>query len=102
MRWDIMEKEKTTRGFDITNFIDRYGEKCSLQKSSLATEDCIWLGIDDPKPLIMASKIIEGGTGWAKYPLPDDVHVTSRMHLTQNQVKELLPFLTKFAETGEL
>lgn len=93
---------KTERGFSIANFIDRYGEKCSLQKSSLATEDCIWFGLDDATPQIMASKIIDGGTGWAKYPLPDDVHIGTRMHLTQDMVKMLLPYLQKFAETGEL
>lgn len=94
--------EKTPRGFGIINFIDRYNEKCSLQKSSIATEDCIWLGLDDARPLIMTSKIMDGGTGGAKYPLPEDVHITTRMHLTQDMVKMLLPHLQKFAETGEL
>ena len=41
-----MESSKTGRGFDIAEFTDEHGDQCSLQKSSLATEDCIWLGID--------------------------------------------------------
>lgn len=97
-----MKKEKTERGFEIIEFNDKYMHKCSLQKSSLATEDCIWLGIDKANPQIMASKIIEGGTGWADYPIPDDVYISTRMHLTQEQVKELLPYLQKFVETGDL
>lgn len=38
-----MEKTKTNRGFNIVRFTDSYGAICSLQKSSLATEntDCI-------------------------------------------------------------
>ena len=60
-----MEEYKTDRGFAIIKFVDMYDTKCSIQKSSLATEDAIWIGIDKPEPLIMASKIIEGGKGWA-------------------------------------
>lgn len=68
-----MKPEKTIRGFDLIRFTDRYNNKCSLQKSSLATEDAIWLGIEQ-----------------------------QRMHLTQDIVKSLLPFLQKFSDTGEL
>ena len=68
----------------------------------MATQDAIWFGIDDPEPQILASKIIEGGTGWAKYPLPEDVHISARMHLSREQVKTLLPILQKFVETGDL
>lgn len=97
-----MEKKHTNRGFGYYEFNDRYGEKCSLQSSSLATESAIWFGIDDANPQILASKVQEGGTGWVKYPIPKDVLLSTRMHLTQDQVKDLLPILTKFAETGEL
>jgi len=97
-----LKKGYTNRGFGHIEFIDRYGDKCSLQKSSLATEDAIWFGIDDASPKIMASKTMEGGTGWVPYEIPKDVLLTTRMHLTQEQVKELLPILQEFAETGEL
>lgn len=95
----------TNRGFDIHEFKDRYGEKCSIQKSSLATEDCIWLGIDEPTVKVMASaypQIPSDGTGWVVFPIPKDASISSRMHLSQEQVRKLLPMLTKFAETGEL
>ena len=97
-----MELKKTARGFSYIQFIDRYGAQCSIQKSSLATEDAIWLGVDDANPKILASKTKEGGTGWVKYPISDDVLLTTRMHLTVDQVKELLPVLQRFVETGEV
>jgi len=92
----------TNRGFGLIEFVDRYGDKCSIQKSSLATEDAIWFGIDDASPKIMASKTKEGGNGWVPYVIPKDVLFSTRMHLTQEQVKELLPILQEFAKTGEL
>lgn len=68
-----MKIDHTERGFAIVEFTDRYKFSCSLQKSSLATEDCIWLGVED-----------------------------NRMHLTQSMVAELLPYLLSFVLNGEL
>lgn len=96
-----LEQDTTNRGFGIWKFKDKYDSPCSLQDSSLATEAAIWFGIDDVRPQIMASKTPQGGTGWVDYPLPEDVHIFSRMHLTQTQVKALLPILQHFADTGE-
>jgi hypothetical protein len=94
--------EKTPRGFTIKKFKDHYGVSCSIQKSSLANKDAIWLGIEDPQPKIMASQVMPGGTGWVDYPIHPAVHITTSMHLTQDQVKELLPLLQNFVETGKL
>ncbi len=71
---DKMEVKHTSRGFAIVNFKDHYGLHCSLQKSSLADQDAIWLG----------------GNG------------ADRMHLTQDHVAALLPILQRFVETGEI
>jgi len=68
-----MEVTKTSRGFSVIEFKDRYGVECTIQKSSLATEEAIWFG-----------------------------YKNNRMHLTQDQVKELLPILQRFVETGEI
>lgn len=92
----------TNRGFKLIEFWDRYGTECSIQKSSLAFENAIWFGVDNADPKIMASKVREGGTGWVPFEIPKDVLLTTRMHLTQEQVKALLPILTVFAETGDL
>lgn len=73
-----LKTSKTNRGFSLVEFEDSYGVKCTLQKSSLATADAIWLGVHDAKP------------------------IGSRMHLTRNQVKKLLPILQRFVETGEI
>jgi len=96
-----LEKDVTGRGFGIWNFDDLYGHGCSLQDSSLAGEAAIWFGIDDAEPIIMASKTDKGGTGWVPFEIPDDVMLHTRMHLSQTQVKALLPILIHFAETGE-
>lgn len=103
-----MKKSKTHRGFALIEFEDRYGAKCSLQKSSLATEDAIWFGVDDANPQIMARHAKAAGiettetTGWVKYPIPKEVLLTTRMHLTRKQVLKLLPSLIKFVITGEI
>ncbi len=100
---------KTSRGFALVEFTDRYGAACSLQKSSLAEHDTIWLGVDDAKPKIMSRDAIRlglpnpgDGTGWVPYPLPDEVSLYTRMHLDREQVKALLPILKRFVKTGEI
>jgi hypothetical protein len=103
-----MEIKKTERGFAIVEFIDRYDKKCSLQKSSIAFEECIWLGLTDANPIVMASDAVKVGiktketTGWISYPIPEQVQISTRMHLTQEQVAELIPHLQKFVDTGEI
>ena len=74
--------EKTDRGFLFGKFEDRYGQKCSIQESSLATESAIWLGVD----VGLDGKDVQYG----------------RMHLTREQVKDLLPLLKYFVKTGNL
>lgn len=103
-----MDLKRTRRGFSIVSLCDYYGNECSIQKSSLATEECIWLGVNDPKPKIMASKAAEHGvvtketTGWIDYPIPEEVSLTTRMHLTRDQVAMLLPYLHAFVENGDI
>src|SRR5687768_254006 len=90
------------RGFLVGEFKDRYNSICSIQKSSLATEDCIWFGVDDPNPQIMASQAKSFGietnetNGWVSYPIPKEVLLSTRMHLTRKQVQDLLPILQHF------
>lgn len=102
------ELEKTERGFSLGKFEDQYGNKCSIQKSSVATKDCIWLGVDDVNPQIMAVNARKHGikthetTGWVPYPIPEEVLLSSRMHLSREDVKKLLPLLQRFAKTGSL
>ena len=95
--------QHTKRGFAIHEFTDRNGVKCSLQKSSLATDDCIWLGCAE-----IGLKRFEPFIGWSDVPLenrgPNGINyiANTRMHLTREQVKELLPILQRFVKTGEL
>jgi hypothetical protein len=96
-----MFKERVTeRGFPLVEFQDLYGKCCSIQKSSLATEDAIWFGISDPEPMSMIPVGQPGAHPWAPYPLPDHVSIATRMHLSKEQVQQLLPILQTFAKTG--
>lgn len=74
--------EKTERGFLGGEFEDRYGKKCSIQESSLATESAIWLGCDE-------GTHVEG-------------QCLARMYLTEEHVAALLPLLEHFLYTGRL
>jgi len=97
-----METKKTVRGFDLATFTDLYGEKCRLQKSSLATKDAVWLGIDDLKVKILASRLAPELTGWVDLPLPEQVHIVGRMHLDRDMAGTLAQALQHFADTGEI
>lgn len=108
-----MEINQNGRGFDFSSFTDRYGAKCSLQISSLATEDAIWLGVDNADPQIMCSDARKLGleiqtgedgdhNGFCKFEIPKEVSLTTRMHLTREMVADLLPHLQKFVETGDI
>lgn len=97
-----MEFKKDERGWARVEFKDVYGHECSIQKSSAAEYDAIWLGINDANPQIMESKVKQGGTGWVKYSLNEDVLLTTRMHLNIDQAKDLIKLLEIFVETGEV
>lgn len=108
-----MKIKKTIRGFDLIEFKDNYGVKCSLQKSSAATDDYIWLGVDEPEIKEFWEQGIPADKNltckWEDRPLEslkqcetNSMHIFSRMHLNRKKVKELLPYLQKFVETGNL
>lgn len=93
---------KTARGFEIVRFEDHYGHPCSLQVSSLATADAVWLGCDNADPQVLASQAHQFGiatektTGWIPYPVPKDVLLTTRMHLNRDQVIALIEHLQRW------
>jgi hypothetical protein len=90
----MLNRRTTDRGFDIITFNDKYGHECSLQESS-ANEPAIWFGPNEAEP-----KILVKGGGWQPVDFPEETMFNTRMHLTQDQVKELLPYLQHFAEHG--
>ena len=79
-----MEIKETIRGFDLIEFQDYYKTPCSLQKSSLAEEECVWFGRDIDQQV---------------HPVFGD-KLTTRMLLTRDQVQALIPYLQKFVATG--
>ena len=83
------ESTTTPRGFRFISFTDVDGQPCSLQKSSLADEDAVWLGVELP------SEEVER---YAHQGMP----LRNRMHLTQEMVQSVLPYLQHFAQIGRL
>lgn len=80
---DALSLEPAANGFLRADFIDANGDACSIQESSSATEPLLWLGQNS-------------GT---HHPTGKCL---ARMHLSQEHVRELLPLLQRFAETGAL
>jgi len=70
------EVKHTCRGLRFYEFEDLNNKKCTIQKSSIATEHAILLGISE--------------------------EVRNTMHLTQGQARELGKMLIHFADSGEL
>ena len=103
-----MEFKQTRRGFTYYEFTNSRGELCNIQdSSSIACEGDeegwhIWLGHAD-----LEVKVFKPYKGWmdvdfeALYP-EHDIIGNNRMHLSQKQVRELLPMLQYFAEHGNL
>lgn len=97
----------TQRGFKLLEFKDYNDHPCSLQASSLAVLEkpgtsAVWLGPDEADPRVLASQAGRFGvmtgeaTGWVPYPIPDDVLLTTRMHLNREQVASLIAHLQQW------
>lgn len=112
----LLKFTRNERGFKAARFRDRYDDECILQKSSLAGEDCVWLGRTNVTPKLLARDALAMGredllplpgtpdrcTGWVDFPLPLEVSLHTRMHLTQEMARELGEALLRFAESGKL
>lgn len=106
------EETRTGRGFPVVEFRDHYGHKCSLQASSLADYEqpgvsAVWLGVDDAEPEVLASQAAALGikteetTGWVPYPIPENVSLTTRMHLNREQVELLIERLQAWLDNWD-
>lgn len=90
-----MKKSTTERGFEYIEFTDDYGQKCSIQESSSAIPR-IWIGVNDANPQVMASDAEKLGietdqtTGWIPFPIPDQVLLATRMHLSKQGLRQLI------------
>jgi hypothetical protein len=103
--------QPTERGFQRGKFTDAYGHTCSIQESSRIADETegayLWLGVENLDGEFQYLSKRGLSSGWQKAKLQDmypdcDIVVPDRMHLSQSQVKELLPLLQHFAEHGEL
>ena len=79
-------KRYTKRGFSMIEFTEVYGKECSIQKSSWAEKDALWLGCNKG----MHYKD-DGKDG-----------CSARMHVDRKLAKWLIKKLQKFVDTGDL
>lgn len=77
-----IEFDVTARGFAVGRFVDLYGAACSVQSSSLATDEAVWCGMDKGDHV--------------------DGNCLARMHLNREQAAALAAVLNRFAETGRV
>ena len=103
-----MKKQTTSRGFTYYEFSDVSGAVCNIQKSSAAENDYIWLGSKD----IGLKVFVPYGKPEAWRDVSEQqinetfgsngIIANNRMHLSREQVAELLPILKKFVKTGNI
>ena len=104
---------ETNRGFMFIQFHDTYGELCSVQESSAIHEEegnaYIWVGVHDPKPIIMASDAMNLGidisnykNGWIPYEIPSEALISSRMHLDKDAARRLGRMLLAWSKDGRV
>lgn len=105
----MFNSKTTERGFQRLVFRDHYGVESSIQQSSGDTE-AIWFGVDDADPRILATHANRMGfpnpsgetTGWVPFHVPNEVLLSTRMLLTTEQVRNIIPVLQRFVDTGKL
>lgn len=68
---DALELQHTQRGFGYFELTDSYGAAFTIQQSSSAEQDKIWMGVG-----------------------------SDRGHLTRDMVRQIIPILQQFADTG--
>jgi hypothetical protein len=103
-----MKKQKTSRGFAYYKFIESNGNICSIQKSSAAEQDLIWLGCD--KLDIQGFTPYGQPESWASITEEqinekfgtEHINGNNRMHLSRETVSKLIPILQKFVDTGNI
>lgn len=74
----------TGRGFGRKDFDDLYGQHCSIQESSLGTEEAYWIGVHNTGPYCSIN---------GDHQYNQD---SNRMHLSRKQVVNLINELVKF------
>lgn len=85
-----LEWRVTQRGFARADFVDTYGNRCSIQESSSAMPR-LWLGVDEPARAVLPPGLRERDHAFLR------AHMT-RMHLSKSQALALGRALVAWAE----
>ena len=92
---------------ETVKFNDRYGKPFAIHESTLATEACVWIGMPNTQPIVMAIHAEKVGVqtdekvGWVDYLVPEDVLIPTMGHLTVDQAKLVVAALQEFIEEND-
>lgn len=78
------------------NLDSKFGVDDAHSTAQVMAKDAQDVGVSTPEALAAE------GVGWVNYPIPEEVSVYGRMHLTRDQVRKILPVLQHFVDHGEL
>ena len=114
----VVELGETCSGFDQVHFVDAYDDACSVECSTAIGDrdedrnnpgsSFLWLGLDSTNPLVKASDARSVGVettktvGWVPYPIPDEVLLNTRMHLSRKHVAKLIGIMQHWLDHGNL
>lgn len=79
----------------------------SLAEYEQPGTSAVWLGTDDASPKVLHGDAHRLGVetdatcGWVPYPIPEEVSLTTRMHLDRKQVAALITHLKKWLDEGK-
>lgn len=90
---------ETAQRLPYIQFKDYWGTKCSLQLSTHLGDkpDFCWLGLEET---VMC--ICDDDMPIRSYQPPKGVQTNSRMYLSRDHIRALLPYLKEFADTGHI
>jgi hypothetical protein len=108
---------KSGRGFSKVVFKDSHDKQCEILCSSAIDDtDRGWdnpgtsylhIGLSGPEPIVLCANAEKVGlqpassVGWQPYPIPDDVFISTSMHLSREQVAGLIVRLQEWLDNGK-
>lgn len=84
-------------GVKSITFTDGMQQICRLQRDVDSQNKTVLFGINK-----VEAQYLQPNQGWKTYRLPEHFRMNGLMRLDQHQVRDLLPHLHRFVETGDL
>ena len=95
----ILRETIDNRGLKVIEFRDICDIEFSIKK---CPNELLQININDSEPSILKYDPDDNREEWIDYSIPEDTYVNIKIHLSKEQVKEIIPILCNYAYTGEL